>query len=361
MSVIQSLIKQAFGTTNGHEAASFLASACNRMKTMDKIFIAREVESALKGVSFIRPDVESSVKAKTKTIYKDSAVTLEKLAMLERQVRSLTNELAVTRSKVSNSNAEDVERMNTEILRLNTRMTELQRQSEIQKKQYADELALIRTRQRTAGNSNSVELDAANDLITYIGSQMAALASTRDALQQRLNQVETDSNCRVREEEDKRHASNRRADGNYALLGQQKELTLEANRKITRLRASLKLEELEGLSAKNETAKLKKQIAELEDENSQLAEESRNNYDDCERLSNALERIAKEFAAYKAKKERFTRWFHAPSAMMSLAAMGFMMYSEAQPGHLLESFTPAVFLGVVVYALSHMIVWSRKV
>ncbi|MGC6386226.1 hypothetical protein ACMV8I_00980 [Ewingella sp. S1.OA.A_B6] len=328
---------------------------------MDKLSIAREVENALKGVSFIRPDAESSAKAKTKTIYKDSAVTLEKLATLERQIRSLTNELAVTRSKVSTSNAEDVERMKTEVIRLNSRIAALQRQSEIQKKQYVEELALIRTRQRTAGNSNSVELDAANDLITYIGSQMVALAATRDALQQRLNQVETDSNYRVREEEDKRHASNRRADGNYALLGQQKELTSEANRKITRLRASLKLEEYEGLSAKNETAKLRKQIAELEDENSQLAEESRNNYDDCERLSNALERTAKEFTAYKAKKERFARCFHAPSAMMSLTVMGFMMYSEAQPGHLLDSLTPAAFLGGVVYALSHMIAWSRRV
>lgn len=67
MSVIQSLIKQAFGTGNSNEAASFLASACNRMKAMDKTTIAREVESALKGVSFGRTDAD---KAKVKTVLK---------------------------------------------------------------------------------------------------------------------------------------------------------------------------------------------------------------------------------------------------------------------------------------------------
>jgi len=355
MSVIQSLIKQAFGTTNGHEAASFLASACNRMKTMDKISIAREVESALKGVSFSRSETESGAKAKTKTVYKDTAVTLEKLAALEKQVRSLTNELAVARTKVSMGNPADSEQMKAEVIRLNTRVAELQRQSEIQRKQYADDLALIRSRQQTSGRSKSAELDAANELITYTGNQMVALAAARDSLQQRLNLLETESERRVLEEEDKRHAANRRADGNYALLGQQKELTAEANRKITQLRASLKLEEFEGLSAKTETAKLKKQIAELEDENSRLAEEARNNYDDCERLSNALDRIDREFTAYKNRKGRFTGWIHVPGAMMSLAVAGLVMYSDAQPGHLLDSLTPAVLLGSVVYALSHMI------
>lgn len=362
MSVIQSLIKQAFGTGNSNEAASFLASACNRMKAMDKIAIAREVESALKGVSFSRSEAD---KAKVKTVFKDTAVTLERLAALEKQVRSLTNELAVARNKPDTLHtADNLGQMKEDVLRLNARITELQRQSEIQRKQHADELALARSRQRTAGASTSAELDAANKLISYTGSQMAAMAAARDNLQARLQQIESGSQNRIREEEDKRHAANRRADGNYALLGQQKELTAEANRKITQLRASLKLEEYEGQSAKQETAKLKRQIAELELENSRLAEESRNNYDDCERLSNALERADKEFAVYKARKERFTGWIHAPSALMSLAVAGLVMYSGAQPGHLLDSLTPAAFLGSVVYALSHMIAMialSRKV
>ncbi|AEX54468.1 hypothetical protein GRAQ_04705 [Rahnella aquatilis CIP 78.65 = ATCC 33071] len=355
MSVIQSLIKQAFGTGNSNEAATFLASACNRMKAMDKTTIAREVESALRGVSFSRTE---SDKAKVKTVYKDTAVTLEKLASLEKQVRSLTNELAVARNQTRDT--EDAERMKGELLRLNTRISELLRESDIQRKQHVDELALLRSRQRAAGNSTSAELDAANSLIAYTGSQMAAMAAARDTLQQRLTRLETETEHRLREEEDKRHAANRRADGNYALLGQQKELTAEANRKITQLRASLKLEEYEGQNAKNEKAKLKKQIAGLEDENSRLAERLRDNEEDCERLSNALERTNQELVAYKTQKERLTRWIHVPGAMMGVSVVALVLYSDAQPGHLFDSLAPAVFLGCVVYALSLMIAFTRR-
>ncbi|WP_047607143.1 hypothetical protein [Rahnella aquatilis] len=355
MSVIQSLIKQAFGTGNSNEAATFLASACNRMKAMDKTTIAREVESALRGVSFSRTE---SDKAKVKTVYKDTAVTLEKLASLEKQVRSLTNELAVARNQTRDT--EGAERMKGELLRLNTRISELLRESDIQRKQHVDELALLRSRQRAAGNSTSAELDAANSLIAYTGSQMAAMAAARDTLQQRLTRLETETEHRLREEEDKRHAANRRADGNYALLGQQKELTAEANRKITQLRASLKLEEYEGQNAKNEKAKLKKQIAGLEDENSRLAERLRDNEEDCERLSNALERTNQELVAYKTQKERLTRWIHVPGAMMGISVVALVLYSDAQPGHLFDSLAPAVFLGCVVYALSLMIAFTRR-
>ena len=355
MSVIQSLIKQAFGTGNSNEAATFLASACNRMKAMDKTTIAREVESALRGVSFSRTE---SDKAKVKTVYKDTAVTLEKLASLEKQVRSLINELAVARNQTRDT--EDAERMKGELLRLNTRISELLRESDIQRKQHIDELALLRSRQRAAGNSTSAELDAANSLIAYTGSQMAAMAAARDTLQQRLTRLETETEHRLREEEDKRHAANRRADGNYALLGQQKELTAEANRKITQLRASLKLEEYEGQNAKNEKAKLKKQIAGLEDENSRLAERLRDNEEDCERLSNALERTNQELVAYKTQKERLTRWIHVPGAMMGVSVVALVLYSDAQPGHLFDSLAPAVFLGCVVYALSLMIAFTRR-
>ena len=111
MSVIQSLIKQAFGTGNSNEAATFLASACNRMKAMDKMSISREVESALRGVSFSRAEAD---KAKVKTVYKDTAVTLEKLASLEKQVRSLTHELAVARNQTGSGNKEDVRRLEGE-------------------------------------------------------------------------------------------------------------------------------------------------------------------------------------------------------------------------------------------------------
>jgi chromosome segregation ATPase len=316
------------------------------MKAMDKTSIAREVESALRGVSFSRAEGD---KAKVKTVFKDTAVTLEKLASLEKQVRSLTHELAVARNQTSSGNKEDVQRLEGELYRLNTRISELLRQSEIQKKQHADELALMRSRQQTAGNSVSAELVESRNLVAYMGSQMAAMAAARDKLQ-----------GQVVEEEDKRHAANRRADGNYALLGQQKELTAEANRKVTQLRASLKLEEYEGQNTKSERAKLRKQVAELQEENSRLAERFRDNEEDCERLSHALERTSKEFAAYKAQKERFSRWIHIPSAMMGLAVVALVMYTDAQTGHWFDSLTPAALLGTVVYALSHTIAWSRK-
>ncbi|MEE8729950.1 MAG: hypothetical protein SOI28_13715 [Rahnella inusitata] len=357
MSVIQSLIKQAFGTGNSHEAATFLASACNRMKAMDKTTIAREVENALRGVRFNRAEPG---KAEVKTVYKDTAVTLERLASLEKQLRSLTHELAVARHQTGSSNKEDVLRMEAELYRLNTRVSELLRQSDLQKKQHADELALLRSRQRAAGSSSSLEIEAANRLIAYTGSQMAAMAAARDRLQQRLTVLEVDSARRLREEEDKRHAANRRADGNYALLGQQKELTAQANLKISQLRASLKLEEYEVQNAKNEKAKLNKQIAELEDENSRLVEQFRNNEENGERLSNTLDRTNQEFAAYKAKKERLTRWIHMPGAMMGISVVALVLYSDAQPGHLYDSLVPAAFLGSVVYALSLMIALTRR-
>lgn len=346
MSVIQSLIKQAFGTGNSNEAATFLASACNRMKAMDKTSIAHEVESALRGVSFSRAEGD---KAKVKTVFKDTAITLEKLASLEKQVRSLTQELAVARHQTGSGNKEDVQRLEGELYRLNTRVSELLRQSEIQKKQHADELALMRSRQQTAGNSASAGLEESRNLVAYMGSQMAAMAAARDKLQ-----------GQIVEEEDKRHAANRRADGNYALLGQQKELTAEANRKVTQLRASLKLEEYEGQNAKSERTKLKKQLAELQDENSRLAERFRDNEEDCERLSQALERTNQEFAAYKAQKQRLTRWIHIPGAMMGISVVALVLYSDAQPGHLFDNFAPAAFLGSIVYALSLMIAFTRR-
>ena len=346
MSVIQSLIKQAFGTGNSNEAATFLASACNRMKAMDKTSIAREVESALKGVSFSRAETD---KTKVKTVYKDTAVTLEKLASLEKQVRSLTNELAVARTQTGSGNKEDVQRLEAELYRLNTRVSELLRQSDIQKKQHADELALMRSRQQTAGNSVSAELEESRNLVAYMGSQMAAMAAARDKLQ-----------GLVVEEEDKRHAANRRADGNYALLGQQKELTAEVNRKVTQLRASLKLEEYEGQNAKSERVKLQKQLAELQEENSRLTERFRDNEEDCERLSYALERTNQEFVAYKAQKERLTRWGHVSGALMGVSVVALVLYSDAEPGHLFDSLLPALFLGSVVYALSLMIAFTRR-
>lgn len=69
MSKIAPLIKQAFGTSNANEAASFLASAINRMKGWEKSQITIEVETALNRTAE-QPKAEP--KTKTKTIYKDT-------------------------------------------------------------------------------------------------------------------------------------------------------------------------------------------------------------------------------------------------------------------------------------------------
>ncbi len=95
MSMIQNLIKKAFGTSNINEAASFLASACNRMKAMDKRAIEGEVFAALKGVNFSRSG-ESSAQSetRTKTIYKDTPETTSKLRRIEAEAERLRRELS---------------------------------------------------------------------------------------------------------------------------------------------------------------------------------------------------------------------------------------------------------------------------
>lgn len=98
MSMIQNLIKKAFGTSNESEAASFLASACNRMKAMPKDDIHAEVSQALKGVNFARageaPKAKAEPQPKAKTIYKDTPETLEKMRKLEAEAAQLRSNLA---------------------------------------------------------------------------------------------------------------------------------------------------------------------------------------------------------------------------------------------------------------------------
>ncbi|MFZ4255511.1 hypothetical protein [Raoultella terrigena] len=100
MSMVQNLIKKAFGTSNINEAASFLASACNRMKAMDKRAIEGEVCAALKGVNFSRAG-ESSAQSeiRTKTIYKDTPDTTSKLRRIEAEAERLRRELSAAEDR----------------------------------------------------------------------------------------------------------------------------------------------------------------------------------------------------------------------------------------------------------------------
>lgn len=152
MSMIQNLIKKAFGTVNSNEAASFLASACNRMKNSTKTEIQSEIEQALREVNLNRigshdEGLLARLKAaeaeaiqlraelktlagenKTKTIYQDNPETLRRLAQAQ-------SELAAVR-------------LNTvpqaEIQRLSIRITGLQKSLESEREHHYQELALLR-------------------------------------------------------------------------------------------------------------------------------------------------------------------------------------------------------------------------
>ncbi len=152
MSMIQNLIKKAFGTVNSNEAASFLASACNRMKNSSKAEIQYEIEQALCGVNLnrlgshdvgmlarlkaaeaeamqLRAELKAVAgKSKTKTVYQDNPETLRRLAEVQ-------GELAAAR-------------LNTvpqaEIQRLSTRIAGLQKNLESEREHHYQELALLR-------------------------------------------------------------------------------------------------------------------------------------------------------------------------------------------------------------------------
>lgn len=152
MSMIQNLIKKAFGTVNPNEAASFLASACNRMKNSSKAEIQSEIEQALCGVNLnrlgshdvgllarlkaaeaeavqLRAELKAAAgKTKTKTVYQDNPETLRRLAEVQ-------GELAAAR-------------LNTvpqaELQRLNIRIAGLQKNIASEREHHYQQLALLR-------------------------------------------------------------------------------------------------------------------------------------------------------------------------------------------------------------------------
>ncbi len=92
MSMVQNLIKKAFATNNAHEAASFLASACNRMKLQNKEQIISEVNSALSNINLDN-------KTAQRTLYQDSPETLLRLQVAEARAASLLSQLQEEQQK----------------------------------------------------------------------------------------------------------------------------------------------------------------------------------------------------------------------------------------------------------------------
>lgn len=204
MSMIQNLIKKAFGTPNANEAASFLASACNRLKGSNKAEIQYEIEQALCGVNLNRPGshdvgVMARLKAaeaeamqlraelktavsKTKTVYQDNPETLRRLAEVQ-------GELAAAR-------------LNTvppaEVQRLNTRVLGLQKNLENEREHHYQELALLREtlqrkmdeqfRQTPDGRMNQELINRINELQSSLKTQKALYAAELTELHETMQQ-----------------------------------------------------------------------------------------------------------------------------------------------------------------------------
>lgn len=206
MSMIQNLIKKAFGTANANEAASFLASACNRLKGSNKAEIQYEIEQALCGVNLnrlgshdvgvmarlkaaeaevvkLRAELKTTAsKTKTKTVFEDNPETLKRLAQVQ-------SELAAAR-------------LNTvppaEIQRLNTRVSGLQKNLESEREHHYQELALLREtlqrkmdeqfRQTPDGRVNRALADRIIELETSLNTQKTRYAAELTELHETMQQ-----------------------------------------------------------------------------------------------------------------------------------------------------------------------------
>ncbi|NIF49942.1 hypothetical protein F3J28_19470 [Enterobacter sp. Ap-1006] len=139
MSLVQNLIKKAFATANANEAASFLASACNRMKAHNKEQIQAEVSAALVNVNLVRI---SEKPPQTKTVYQDSPETLRRL----REAESLsTSLLAQLREAQLRSAQGDTVETTARLQRYEKQVTELQKALNISQEMHLKESALVRS------------------------------------------------------------------------------------------------------------------------------------------------------------------------------------------------------------------------
>jgi len=140
MSMVQNLIKKAFATNNAHEAASFLASACNRMKLQNKEQIIGEVNSALSNINLDN-------KAAPRTLYQDSPETLQRLQVAEARAASLLSQLREEQQKHHSPQPLYCDTPETLLqLRLcENQITELKKALNISQEMHLKESALVRS------------------------------------------------------------------------------------------------------------------------------------------------------------------------------------------------------------------------
>ena len=143
MNLVQNLIKKAFSTTNINEAASFLASACNRMKLKNKEQILYEVSTALVSVDLAR--IRNS--APSNSIYQDSPETLQRLRIAEAHAASLAAQLREERQKNKQSPTQRHEspESSDSLRKFETQVAELKRALNISQEMHLKESALVRS------------------------------------------------------------------------------------------------------------------------------------------------------------------------------------------------------------------------
>ncbi|WP_455424494.1 hypothetical protein [Dryocola sp. LX212] len=174
MSMIQNLIKKAFGTVNVNEAASFLASACNRMKNSSRAEILHEIEQALTGVNLQRvPGQDPTMAARLKAA--------------EAEVVHLRAELASVRQKVPPQ---------TEVQRLSARLHLLQKSLDGEREHHYRELALLReTMQRQLDDLHCTmqrDTKSQRELREELVKNGDALVDAVQACQTYINVLKTD-------------------------------------------------------------------------------------------------------------------------------------------------------------------------
>ena len=140
MSLVQNLIKKAFATNNAHEAASFLASACNRMKLQSKEQIIREVNSALSHVNL-------GDKTLSYTPYQDSPETLQRLQLAEARAASLLSQLREEQQKHHSPQPLhcDTPKTINRLRQYENQITELKKALHISQEMHLKESALVRS------------------------------------------------------------------------------------------------------------------------------------------------------------------------------------------------------------------------
>jgi len=143
MSLVQNLIRKAFATTNANEAASFLASACNRMKLQNKEQIMQEVSAALVNDNLSK----LSDKSAPHIVYQDSPETLQRLRAAEARAASLLSQLREEQQKnnapqtVHSDTPETIDRLR----KFENQVAELKKALNISQDMHLKESALVRS------------------------------------------------------------------------------------------------------------------------------------------------------------------------------------------------------------------------